>query len=143
MKQNIGTSDRVLRLILGVGLLIYGLYVRSGFVVLGGVFSLYEAFASWCVFYQLIGRNTCAVPSGKGRELVQIEVYAQGVLILLSAAGLNLLASLMRWESWYSFLQQPKELSIDNGLFLFIVYPFVLGLAGVYGKKLQDALKKK
>ena len=61
MKQNIGTADRIFRLILGVGLLLYGLSVGSGGFVLGGVFSLYEALVSWCALYQLIGRNTCSL----------------------------------------------------------------------------------
>jgi predicted Co/Zn/Cd cation transporter (cation efflux family) len=141
MKQNIDTSDRILRLILGIGLIIYGLYVKSGFVVLGGVFSLYEALVSWCAFYQLIGRNTCALPSSKDRELEHVGVLFQGVLILAVAIGLNLLISLMSWESWYSFLQQPKGLSIDNALFLFVVYPFVLGLAAKYGKRFVAKMK--
>lgn len=63
MKKNIGTFDRVARLLLGIALLIGIFFVSNIFtqIILGmfGIFCVYEALASWCAFYALIGKNTC------------------------------------------------------------------------------------
>lgn len=65
MKKNIGTFDRVLRLIISIAL-IAGVFFVSGTIikialVLLAVFSFYEALAGWCAFYALIGKNTCPI----------------------------------------------------------------------------------
>lgn len=63
MKKNIGTFDRVVRLIIGLVLIIAIFFVGNTFVkiILGilGIFSFYEALVSWCAFYALIGKRTC------------------------------------------------------------------------------------
>lgn len=63
MKKNIGTVDRVVRLILGLLCLIAAWYVGAlifkVLLVILGLFSIYEALAGWCLFYMIIGRNTC------------------------------------------------------------------------------------
>jgi hypothetical protein len=133
MKQNLGLADRLLRLVLGVGFLAVGVSTGSGIAVIGGLFSIYEAVASWCVFYQLIGRNTCPLPSAR-RHLELLELLMQGLVIFIVALLMNILATFLQWESWYTFLQNPKTLSLDNYLFLFIVYPLGLGLSARYGK---------
>jgi len=59
MKSNMGTTDRVIRLVLAILLLIYA-YSQSSWLAFGGsLFTFYEAGASWCVLYQLMGKNTC------------------------------------------------------------------------------------
>lgn len=64
MTKNIGTFDRVMRLSLGVILLgiaflvITHLIIKIVIIALA-LFCFYEALASWCLFYQLIGKNTC------------------------------------------------------------------------------------
>jgi hypothetical protein len=63
MKKNIGTADRVFRLILALALFIVAIFIplllfKVVFILLG-VFCIYEALSSWCLFYKLIGRNTC------------------------------------------------------------------------------------
>ena len=59
MKSNMGTTDRIIRLILAVFLLVYA-YNQASWLALGGsLFTFYEATASWCVLYQLMGKNTC------------------------------------------------------------------------------------
>lgn len=66
MKKNIGTTDRIVRLILGM-LLISSVFIVSGGIWLKialGVFGLFviaEAVSGWCVLYKLLGRNTCPV----------------------------------------------------------------------------------
>lgn len=61
IKKNIGTSDRILRLTLALVFLGLALWQKSWILALVGLFTLYEAAASWCVFYQLIGKNTCPI----------------------------------------------------------------------------------
>lgn len=63
MKKNIGTFDRVLRLVFGIVALILAYWIGGGWLswllVIVGIFCFYEAAISWCLFYQLIGKNSC------------------------------------------------------------------------------------
>jgi len=59
MKKNIGPLDRLLRLLIAIILLGYAYYNRSLTGYLAGLFVLFEACASWCLFYQLMGRSSC------------------------------------------------------------------------------------
>lgn len=65
MKKNIGTKDRIARLVIGVLLLAAIFFVASTVVkiilAVAGIFCFYEALSSWCAFYALIGRNTCPI----------------------------------------------------------------------------------
>ena len=50
---------------------------------------------------------------------------------MLSAIVLNILARFAGLSTWNDFLNAPtKVLSWDNYIFLFFVYPFILGLVG-------------
>jgi hypothetical protein len=61
MQKNIGTTDRLIRLGIAILLFLFAWW-QSSWIAFGlGVFALYEALASWCLFYQLIGKNTCPV----------------------------------------------------------------------------------
>lgn len=64
MKKNIGKEDRILRFILACVFFALAIWLNSWILALVGAFTLYEAIASWCVLYQLIGKNTC--PTNKG-----------------------------------------------------------------------------
>ena len=59
MQKNIGTVDRLLRFLAGLALLAYALWASSWIALLIAAFCFYEALASWCVLYQLLGKNTC------------------------------------------------------------------------------------
>jgi hypothetical protein len=59
MKKNIGTPGRILRLTIALLLFALALYKTSWILATLGLFVLYEAIASWCLFYQLIGKNSC------------------------------------------------------------------------------------
>lgn len=68
MEKNIGHFDRFVRLALGVGAVIAGLYIAYSFgrvtgaiVVLAGVFIVYEALVGWCILYKILGKNTCPI----------------------------------------------------------------------------------
>lgn len=59
MKKNIGTADRLIRLALAI-ILLFCAWWFSSWIALGlGLFTLYEAAASWCVLYQILGKNSC------------------------------------------------------------------------------------
>ena len=62
MKKNIGTPDRILRLILAIVLFVLAYINQSILLLLGGLFCLYEALSSWCAFYALMGKSTCPLP---------------------------------------------------------------------------------
>ena len=61
MKKNIGKNDRILRFILACFFFGLALWSKSWILAAIGLFTLYEALASWCVLYQLIGKNTCPI----------------------------------------------------------------------------------
>lgn len=59
MKKNIDARGRLMRLAVAVLLLIYA-WKQSSWVALGfSLFTFYEAAASWCILYQIIGKNSC------------------------------------------------------------------------------------
>lgn len=65
MKKNIDTTGRVLRFILAVILLVYAYIAWSWIALVLGIFTLYEALASWCVLYQIFGINSCPIDPKK------------------------------------------------------------------------------
>jgi len=65
MKQNIGTADRIFRLSLGILLLVYAWWQGSWIALALALFTFYEALAGWCLFYQLIGKNSCPINRDK------------------------------------------------------------------------------
>ena len=62
MEKNIGPTDRIIRLIIACALFGYAIWQSSWIAAALGLFALYEAVASWCALYQLLGKNTCDVP---------------------------------------------------------------------------------
>lgn len=60
MRKNIGSTDKIIRLLLGVGLIIYGIYFNSwiGFIA---VIPILTALINMCPIYSLLGINTCAI----------------------------------------------------------------------------------
>jgi hypothetical protein len=66
MTKNIGTVDRIMRLIIGAVLVAVALFIVTVLwlkvvIILLALFTFYEALSSWCLFYQLIGKNTCPI----------------------------------------------------------------------------------
>jgi hypothetical protein len=60
--KNIGKSDRLLRLAIGVGLLLWAITTTwSPILIFFSGFALFEAVFSWCGFYAALGKNTCPV----------------------------------------------------------------------------------
>ncbi len=65
MIKNIGTKDRVARLVIGIVSLAGAYVMRPVFVqvilVAFGLFCIFQATFSWCAWYALLGKNTCPV----------------------------------------------------------------------------------
>lgn len=60
--RNIGTPDRLLRLLIGIGLLFWAITTTwSPLLIFFSGFALFESFFSWCGFYAAIGRSTCPI----------------------------------------------------------------------------------
>lgn len=132
MIPNIGKSDRVLRFVSGILFTLLGVFLSSGLLVIAGLFTIFEALSSWCVFYQLIGKNTCLVKSKK-TVFPFLKILVLGWLILITAILLNLVAELVSWKTWYDIFKSPSlKLSLDNIIFIYIVYPFIFGLVSYF-----------
>jgi hypothetical protein len=59
MKKNIGKPDRIVRLIVGILLLGWAYWQMSWILLVLGLFTLFEALMSWCILYQILGKNSC------------------------------------------------------------------------------------
>lgn len=61
LKANIGTSDRLLRLVLGIGLVAFGFYARRWLPVAGiiGGILIGTSTIKWCPAYVPFGLTTC------------------------------------------------------------------------------------
>lgn len=61
MQKNIGAKDRIIRFIIAIFLFALAFWQDSWTIGFFALFVLYESLASWCLFYQLLGRNTCPI----------------------------------------------------------------------------------
>jgi hypothetical protein len=63
--KNIGTADRVARLLVGVLVFVCIPFVSAVLakvaLLIIGLFMVYQAVMGWCALYALIGKNTCPV----------------------------------------------------------------------------------
>jgi hypothetical protein len=57
MKKNVGSADKVIRIILGVAIIAFGIYSQSWWGLVG-IVPLFTAFIGWCPAYNLIGVST-------------------------------------------------------------------------------------
>ena len=64
-KKNIGRFDRLLRLGIAVILFVLADWKESWLLLVLALFTLYEACASWCVLYQILGKSSCPVKKKK------------------------------------------------------------------------------
>ena len=60
MKKNVGTADRIVRLILGIVIIGLGLYFKSWWGVIG-IIPLITGLIGYCGLYRLFGINTCKI----------------------------------------------------------------------------------
>ena len=57
MKKNDGSVDKVIRIVLGVVIIVLGIYNQSWWGLVG-ILPLFTAFISWCPVYSLIRVST-------------------------------------------------------------------------------------
>ncbi len=57
--KNIGIADRAARAVIGIVLLVVGLYGWNPIVFILAGFMFYQALSRWCILYAAAGRNTC------------------------------------------------------------------------------------
>ncbi len=67
MKPNIGTADRTLRILVGLGLVAYGIVNHSWIGAIGAV-PLLTAFIRFCPLYAPLGLNTCGKAGKDGGQ---------------------------------------------------------------------------
>ena len=60
MKKNIGTIDKSLRILLGLAIIIIGVFYESWLGLLG-IIPILTAFIGFCPLYSLIGISTCQI----------------------------------------------------------------------------------
>lgn len=65
IKKNIGTKDRIIRLVLALIFLGVAIWERSWIALAASLFTFYEAFMGWCILYQLLGINSCQINNKK------------------------------------------------------------------------------
>jgi hypothetical protein len=79
-----------------------------------------------------------------------LKIYCIGIIVLLIAILANVLASVIGVMSWYDAvtgLQKNgwaslKDWSWKDYVWLFVLYPVILGAAAYYGLKLYDLIVK-
>jgi Protein of unknown function (DUF2892) len=61
MKQNVGSADKIVRIVLGFGLLSLLFLLEAPMKYLGliGLVPLLTSLMGWCPLYALLGMNTC------------------------------------------------------------------------------------
>ena len=58
MKRNVGSMDRILRILVGIGMVGAGVFFQSWWGLIGLV-PLTTAFVRWCPAYTFLGLNSC------------------------------------------------------------------------------------
>lgn len=57
-----------------------------------------------------------------------IKIYINGVCVLAGALAINMLSKIFGFMNWYEFIDHPSNATIIDYSWLFIGYPFCLGL---------------
>lgn len=60
MTCNVGTTDKLVRLVIGMALIIAGLFFQSWIIGLIAIIPIGTAAMGWCPLYLPIGLRTCA-----------------------------------------------------------------------------------
>ncbi len=58
MKNNVGKTDRMIRVILGAGIIIIGVYLKSWWGAIG-ILPIFTAAIGWCPAYLPFGISSC------------------------------------------------------------------------------------
>ena len=63
------------------------------------------------------------------------KIFLLGLIILAGAIVINVLASVVGVQTWYDLLTR-QPIKWYSYIFLFVVYPLLLGVLGYYGHQL-------
>ena len=59
MNKNVGTIDRIIRVLVGLAIIGAGVYYQSWWGATGGI-ALFTAIVGWCPPYAVLGISTCS-----------------------------------------------------------------------------------
>lgn len=59
LPKNIDSTGRVIRFALAILLLGYAYWKMSWIALVLALFVLFESLMSWCIVYQILGKNSC------------------------------------------------------------------------------------
>jgi hypothetical protein len=65
MKTNVGATDKFIRIVLGIVLIVLGVINTAWLLVIIGLIPLITGLIGYCPLYTLLGINTCKVKSDK------------------------------------------------------------------------------
>ena len=72
-----------------------------------------------------------------------IKLYLVGLVVLVLAILANFLAAQLGLRTWYDFLNQwgaGNALNFKDGLWLFVLYPLILGCSLLIGNMLWKSI---
>lgn len=58
MNKNLGNTDRLIRLLIGIALIAYA-YMTGNTIAYIGIIPILTALIGWCGLYAILGINTC------------------------------------------------------------------------------------
>lgn len=61
LKPNLDNRDRFIRSLITVGLAMLAIWLNSWIIALVALFVLFESMMSWCIVYQILGKNSCPI----------------------------------------------------------------------------------
>lgn len=56
-----------------------------------------------------------------------LKILGLGLAILVGALLLNFIASRLSLTTWYDFVKEPRKADVLSLIWLFLIYPFLLG----------------
>lgn len=65
MKTNVGATDKLIRIVLGIVLIILGVINTAWLLVIIGLIPLITGLIGYCPLYTVLGINTCKVKNDK------------------------------------------------------------------------------
>ncbi len=65
MKTNVGATDKLIRIVLGIVLIVLGVINTAWLLVIIGLIPLITGLIGYCPLYTLLGINTCKVKTEK------------------------------------------------------------------------------
>lgn len=57
--KNINQTGRIARAVIAIVLLVFAWWQSSWIALFLSLFTFFEAWMSWCVLYQILGKNSC------------------------------------------------------------------------------------